>query len=370
MALFNVAKVVAKLLVQCTTHQDIRAIHQCFDPYLFCPIIRVNLSVSNVLILFLIIGARNACPNPANKALYASTPAQFCPPPHLINKLNTSRQGKFTLISAPAGFGKTTLISGWLQPDDEPVAWLSLDNGDNDTARFLTYVIASLRQIAPHIGEATQAVLQSPQAPQPLPLEAIITVLINEVTDLSDQFILVLDDYHVITAQPIHDILTFLLENLPPQMHFVITSRVDPPLPLPQLRVRGEMSEIRSADLRFSSKETAEYLNEQMGLALSTSEIEALTERTEGWVASLQLAALSLQGHTDKSAFVASFSGTNRYLVDYLIDEVLAQLPAEIQQFRRQTSPLERFCAEICDAVLQATNSQVILQRLERANLF
>src|SRR3954454_14334916 len=210
--------------------------------------------------------------------------------PRLIEQLNAGLQRKLTLISAPAGFGKTTLVSAWGAECDRSVAWLSLDAGDSDPTRFLTYLVAALRTIAAHIGEGVLSVLQSPQPP---PTESILTALLNEITTIPDNFVLVLDDYHVIDAKAVDHALTFLLEHLPPHMHLVIATREDPPLPLARLRAGGYLTELRAVDLRFTALEAAAFLNEMMGLSLAAEEIAALEERTEGWIAGLQLAALS-----------------------------------------------------------------------------
>ncbi len=338
----------------------------------------------------------------------------YIPPPHpnlvtrlrLIERLNQGGRRKLTLVSAPAGFGKTTLVSEWLrqikdedgtplgqvrkddvnQPNIHPssftqsvhpsrVAWLSLDEADNDTTRYLTYLIAALQQIDPQIGLAAGRLLQSspPEAP-----ETILTTLINELAAISDESILVLDDYHLIEAQPVHAAFTFLLDYLPPPMHLVITTRVDPPLPLSRLRVRQQMVEIREDDLRFTLDEVATFLNEVMGLDFSAKDIAALEARTEGWIAGLQLATLSLQGRDaqNKSDFIAAFTGSHRYIVDYLADEVLHQQPEPIQTFLLQTSILDRLCGPLCDAVLNKkvgqnfASSQEVLEYLEQANLF
>src|SRR5256886_2062710 len=211
----------------------------------------------------------------------------------LIERLNEGLHRKLTLIAAPAGFGKTTLVSAWVASCDRQVAWLSLDKGESDPTLFLTYLVAALRTIAPTIGEGLLDVLQSPQSP---PTETILTALLNEITTLPDHFVLVLDDYHVLDAKPVDDALTFLLEHLPPQMHLVITTREDPQLPLARLRARGQLTELRATDLRFTLTEAAGFLNQGMGLNLSGEDVTALEVRTEGWIVGLQLAALSMQG--------------------------------------------------------------------------
>jgi LuxR family maltose regulon positive regulatory protein len=283
--------------------------------------------------------------------------------------LNAGLQHKLTLISAPAGFGKTTLVSEWLAGCGRPAAWLSLDEEDCELTRFLTYLVASLQAIASNIGKGVLAVLQ---ASQPPPTESILTILINEITTISDSFILVLDDYHVIDSQPVDQALTFLVEHLPPQMHLVIATREDPHLPLARLRARGQLTELRAADLRFTPIEAAEFLNRVMELNLSEEDIAALAARTEGWIAGLQLAALSMQGQSDPARFIQSFTGSHRFVLDYLLEEVLECQPVDIQNFLLNTSILERLCGQLCEAVLEnpSGSGQSTLETLERANLF
>jgi len=289
--------------------------------------------------------------------------------PRLIERLNEGLHGNLTLISAPAGFGKTTLVSEWVAGCERPVAWLSLDEGDNDPARFLAYLVAALQNIAANIGEG---VLQILQAPQPPPIESILTTLLNEITTVSDNFILVLDDYHVIDAKPVDNALNFLLEHQPPQMHLVITTREDPDLPLARLRAQGQLTELRAADLRFTSSEAAEFLNQVMGLNLSAEDIAALETRTEGWIAGLQLAALSMQGQKDTASFIQSFTGSHHFVMDYLLEEVLQQQSESVQTFLLRTSILNRLCGPLCDAVLldSSASGQAALEYLEHANLF
>src|SRR6266567_2862486 len=257
--------------------------------------------------------------------------------PRLLERLNEGLHRKLTLISAPAGFGKTTLVSAWVAGCDRPVAWLSLDAGDSDPIRFLTYLVAALQTIAPTIGEGMSGVLQSPQPPPP---EAMLTALLNEITTIPDHFVLVLDDYHVLDAQPVDQALTFLLEHLPPHMHLVIATREDPALPLARLRAGGHLTEVRVTDLRFTPSEAAAFLTQVMGLHLSAEDIAALERRTEGWIAGLQLAALSLQGHQDVSGFIRAFAGDHRYIVDYLVEEVLQRQPALVRRLLLPTSTL------------------------------
>src|SRR5437588_9396942 len=289
--------------------------------------------------------------------------------PRLIERLNEGLHRNLILISAPAGFGKTTLVSAWVASCDRQVAWLSLDEGDSDPARFLTYLVAALRTIAATIGEGVLGVLQSPQPP---PTESILTALLNEITTIPDHFVLILDDYHVIDAKAIDHALTFLLEHLPPHMHLVIATREDPQLPLARLRVRGHLTELRVTDLRFTPSEAAEFLNQGMGLNLSAEDVTALEARTEGWIAGLQLAAISLQGHQDATGFITSFTGSHHFVLDYLVEEVLGQQPESIQTFLLRTSILDRLCGSLCDAVLlnPSGSGQATLEYLEHANLF
>ncbi|HEY0755946.1 MAG TPA: LuxR C-terminal-related transcriptional regulator [Ktedonobacteraceae bacterium] len=289
--------------------------------------------------------------------------------PRLIRQLNEGLYRKLTLISAPAGFGKTTLISEWLAGGDRPAAWLSLDEGDNDPTRFLTYLVAALQTIATTIGEGVLGVLQSSQLP---PLEVLLTALLNDLTTIKDPFVLVLDDYHVLDAKPVDQALTYLVEHLPPQMHLVIATREDPPLPLARLRVGGLLTELRAVDLRFTPSEAAEFLNQVMGLTLSVQDIAGLERRTEGWIAGLQLAAISLQGHEDAASFIISFTGSHHFVLDYLMEEVLGRQPESLQTFLLRTSILERMSGPLCDAVVLDSTAigQTTLEYLAHANLF
>ena len=287
--------------------------------------------------------------------------------PRLIERLNEGLHSKLTLIAAPAGFGKTTLVSEWVSFIERPTAWLSLDEGENDPTRFLTYLVAALQTIAATLGEGVLDVLQSPQPPPP---EAILTTLLNEITTLPDHVVLVLDDYHVIDAKPVDMALTYLVEHLPLQMHLVIATREDPRLPLARLRARSQMTELRAADLRFTASEAAAFLNQVMGLGLSAENIAALEDRTEGWIAGLQLAALSMQGHQDVSGFIRAFAGDHRYIVDYLVEEVLQRQPASVRSFLLQTSILDRLHGPLCDAVTGQEGGNVRLEALERGNFF
>ena len=269
--------------------------------------------------------------------------------PRLIERLNESKRCKLTLISASAGFGKTTLVSEWAAGCDQKVAWLSLDKEDNDLTRFLTYLVAALQPIAANIGKGVLPILQSPQPP---PTESILTTLLNEITLIPDNFVLVLDDYHMIDSSLVDEALAFLLKHLPPEMHLVITTREDPQLPLPQLRARGQLAELRAVDLRFTLSEAAEFLNQMMGLNITAENIAALESRTEGWIAGLQLAALSMQGHQDTASFIKSFTGSHHFVLDYLVEEILEQQSESVQTFLLCTSILDRLCGPLCDAVL------------------
>ena len=252
--------------------------------------------------------------------------------PRLVQRLNEGLSGgrKLTLISAPAGFGKTTLVSEWLADNESPVAWLSLDEGDNDPTRFLTYLVAALQTISANIGAGALAVLQSSQPPSS---ESIPTALLNEITTIPENFLLILDDYHVVDSKGVDQVLTFLVEHQPSRMHLVVATREDPPIPLARLRARGQLTEMRAADLRFTPSEAAEFLNRMMGLKLRDIDIAALEARTEGWIAGLQMAALSMQGLTDAASFIQSFTGSHRFVLDYLLEEVLQRQTAEVQTF-------------------------------------
>ncbi len=330
--------------------------------------------------------------------LYAPPPrpvATIVPRSRLIKRLNEGlkRVPGLVLISAPAGFGKTTLIADWGLRISEitgpqsarrnpKLCWLSLDEGDNDLTRFLTYFIAALQQLDPRIGQTTRGLLQSPQPPR---VETLMTPLVNDISSAfaNGRCVFVLDDYHFIDAKVIDDALTFLLDHLPPPpggLQLVIATRDDPHLPLARLRVQGRLTELRAADLRFTTTEAAQFLNRVMGLHLSAEDIAALEHRTEGWIAGLQLAAISMQKHEDTSRFIQSFTGSHRFILDYLTEEILEQQPDSIQQFLLQTSVLNRLTGSLCDAVLgkdegdgmkaEENSSSFILEYLERANLF
>ncbi len=297
----------------------------------------------------------------------------------LIERLNEGLDRRLTLISAPAGYGKTTLVSEWVQAiggvsPPIAIAWLSLDEDDNDPVRFLTYLVAALQMVDPNIGQTAQGMLQTPQ---PHPPESLLTTLINDMAAVSSPLILTLDDYHLIQTMSIHQPLAYLLEYLPPLVLLVIVTREDPPLPLSRWRARGEMLEIRQDDLRYTEEETADFLQRVMRLELTSGDITALHQRTEGWPAGLQLAALSLRGREDGHQLVQSVTGSHRYILDYLIDEVFRLQPADVQDFLLATSILDHFCAPLCDAVrsgesgdAERGDSDEILLALEQANLF
>jgi LuxR family maltose regulon positive regulatory protein len=297
------------------------------------------------------------------------------PRPRLVERLNAGLHRKLTLVSAPAGFGKTTLLGEWTANTERPFAWLSLDEGDNDPARFLAYFVAALQTVHESVGESVLAALKSPQPP---PIDLFLTSLINEIAITSDlpsasagrSFVLVLDDFHVITDPQVNGAMAFLLDNLPPQMHLVLSSRADPSWPLARLRARGEMTELRADDLRFTLEETTAFLNEAMRLDLSPEDVDALETRTEGWIAGLQMAALSMRGRKDVSAFIRAFSGSHRFVLDYLLEEVLEQQPRDVQEFLLKTSILERMTAPLCNAVTQSSDSRAILTQLDQTNLF
>jgi LuxR family transcriptional regulator, maltose regulon positive regulatory protein len=292
----------------------------------------------------------------------------------LIERLNDGlAQGhKLTVVSAPAGFGKTTLVAAWAAGCGQPVAWLSLEEGESDPVRFISYLVAAVQTIHAGIGQGLLAALQSPQPP---PTEVIFTALLNEISASGGDanpfhFMLVLDDYHLIDSQAVDQALTFLLEHLPPQMHLVIATREDPRLPLARLRARGQMTELRAADLRFTPAEAAEFLNRGMGLNLSEEDIAALETRTEGWIAGLQLAALSMQSCQDTARFIQSFTGSHRFVLDYLVEEVLQRQPEPIRSFMLQTSILDRLCASLCNVVTGQEGGKETLEALDRGNLF
>jgi LuxR family maltose regulon positive regulatory protein len=287
--------------------------------------------------------------------------------PRLIDRLNAGMERKLTLISSPAGFGKTTLLSDFAIGCDRPMAWLSIDKDDNDTIRFIAYLIAALSRVKSGFGESVYPVLHTPK---PKRIESLLTVLINEIAAEFPPFVLVFDDYHLITLSEIHEALAYIVEHQPEQMHVMIATRADPSLPLSRLRARDQLTNIRENDLRFTEDEAADFLTRVMGLDLKAEELSAMERRTEGWAAGLQLAALSLQEQTDKENFVRSFAGSNRYILDYLGQEVLNNQDQQVRNFLLQTSILERLNAPLCESVTGFAGSQEILESLENNHLF
>jgi LuxR family maltose regulon positive regulatory protein len=302
--------------------------------------------------------------------LYAPKPRRgLVSRPRLSGRLSRGSASRLTLISAPAGFGKTTLLAEWLATTrtESSAAWLSLDESDSRPASFWTYLIAALQTVVPGAGNSALPLLQSGQQP---PIETVLTMVLNELRTAPNDLYLVLDDYHLVDGPDIRTGMTFLLDHLPPQAHLVVSTREDPDLPLARLRARGELVELRAADLRFTVDEVAAYLNDLTGLDLAGGEIATLEGRTEGWIAALQLAALSMQGRDDVAGFIAGFAGDDRYIVDYLVDEVLARQSAEVRGFLVETSVLDRLSGPLCDAVTGRPGGKAMLESLDRANLF
>jgi len=312
------------------------------------------------------------------------------PRPRLVKRLNHALDRKLTLVSAPAGYGKTTLLAQWLEGCDRPAGWLSLDERDNDLVVFLNYLVAAIQTVFPNACQTTLGLLQAPQMP---PLDYLATMLVNEIADVSKAPIMVLDDYHTIQDEAVQGLLTALIRDLPEQAHLVLASRSDPPFPLASLRAGRQMLDIRASDLYFTSDEAQAFLEQTVGVTLPADIVSLLEERTEGWVVGLRLAALSMRGLPDHTAFVQSFRGTHRDLMDYLVAEVLARQPQHVQGFLLRTSILDRFCVPLCDAVLYggrrtmdarrtaddeplsfvgrpSSRSRATLDELEQANLF
>ncbi len=301
------------------------------------------------------------------------------PRPRLTARMEAGVAGPLTLVSAPAGFGKSTLLAEWIEAGGRQVGWVSLDDGDNDPVRFLGYAVTALGRLAPGLGEETLTLLrylQGTEGGTPARLEPVLTRWLNEIHQRGEDLVLVLDDYHAVESPAVHAAVQFLLDRLPPCLHLVLATRVDPPLALSRLRARGQLCELRARDLRFTSQEAADFLNQAMGLALSTADVEALEERTEGWAVGLQMAALSLQGRRDVGGFIAQFTGSHRFVLDYLTDEVLTRQPAPVRDFLLRTAILTRLSAPLCDHLLAggpadtAGASQAILETLDAANLF
>lgn len=297
--------------------------------------------------------------------LYLPRPRSgFVPRPRLDGLLGDDHT-RLTLVSAPAGFGKTTLVTSWLEGQRAAVAWVSFDDGDGRPDVFWTYVLTALERAAPGTGAAGLALLAAQQ-----PYDAVVAAVLNELSVLPTDVVLVLDDYHLAESPELQPTMTMLVERLPPQVRLVISTRADPALPLARLRARGELTEVRAADLRFTVKEARSYLTVATGLDLDSADVSALEARTEGWIASLQLAALSLRGRDDPSRFIEGFAGDDRFVVDYLVDEVLDRQPPEIRDFLLRSAVLDRLTGPLCDAVLETTDSGQMLESLERRNLF
>jgi LuxR family maltose regulon positive regulatory protein len=310
-----------------------------------------------------------AAPLLATKLYIPPVRSELISRPRLIERLSAGMDRKLTLVSAAAGFGKTTLVAEWLNRVERPCTWLSLDKGDNDPVQFLTYLIAALQKVDEVMGQATLSLLGAPQLP---PTESLVTLLLNDIAATPQPFVLVLDEYDTIQTESIHQVVEFLIEHQPPQMQLVLVTRQDPPLPLPRLRVRRQIVEICEEDLRFTAEEAGDFLNQALGLDLDPQIIAALEARTEGWIAGLQLAALSVQGRPAEriAEFVERFSGSHRHVIDYLAEEVLAQQSDEIRVFLCQTSILDRLAAPLCDEVTGRSDSQEVLRHLDGANLF
>ena len=305
---------------------------------------------------------------------------RLVPRPRLTERLRVepASMPRLVLVSAPAGFGKTTLIAQWLAPAGQVptgeaprVAWLSLDAEDSELRRFVTHLVAAIQTSSPQVGAEALALLESERA---LPTEAVLVSLINDLDELAGPTVLALDDYHVIDAPDIHESVTFLLDYLPPQVTIAITTRADPPLPLARLRGRGELLELRAADLRFTADEADAFLNHVMGLNLDPAHVAALEHRTEGWAAGLQLAALSARGHTGAgdsvAGFVDAFTGSHRFVLDYLVEEVLNSQPDDVRGFLLDTSLLQQLTGPLCDALTGRDDGRQRLEILERGNLF
>src|SRR6266498_1410132 len=286
---------------------------------------------------------------------------------HLVSRLEEATKRELVLVSTPAGFGKTTLLASWARNTERPVAWLSLDGDDNDPVRFWRYTIAAVDRVHKGIGEHTLSLFNALAQPTS---NAVVTALVNELAALPDELVLILDNYHLIESQAVHDSLTFLLDHLSPGMHVVISSRSDPPIPLARFRARGQLAELRAADLRFTLEEAAALLRRVWGLNLPEESIAALEARTEGWVTGLQLVALSLRGASAPVRLIQGFTGSNRYILDYLTEEVIEQQSDELRSFLLRTSVLEHLSGPLCDVLRGRSDGQEMLEHLERANLF
>jgi LuxR family transcriptional regulator, maltose regulon positive regulatory protein len=311
--------------------------------------------------------ATTSDPRLTTKLYVPSVRPNYVPRPVLSDRLNAGTKGKLTLISAPAGFGKTSLLAAWLQQSEMPVAWVSLDPDDNEPLRFLDYLLGALQTVDKDFGKTASGFLKSSH---PSPLRAAMIGLLNEFAALSREFVIVFDDYHVIHERAIHEAVAYLLEHLPYQAHVMISSRNDPPFPLSRLRARGELSEIRVSDLRFGIDDATAFLNGSMKLGLTQEEVAKLDDRTEGWIAGLQLSALGLQGRVDKSQLISEMAVNDRFIVDYLVEEVLNRQSPKIQEFLLATAVLDRLSSSLCNALTGDTDGQATLEQLERSNLF
>jgi LuxR family maltose regulon positive regulatory protein len=293
----------------------------------------------------------------------------FVARPRLVERLNQALSSGLVLVSAPAGFGKTTAVVQWAlqSKKDTSIAWVQLDEGDNDPVRFWDYFIAALKTFKPAAGDVASSVLHSPQS---YSIEAVLTSLINDVTDISRDFAVVLDDYHLIKSDAIHTALAFWLDHMPPRMHLVIATRADPPLPLAHFRGRGTLVEVGADDLRFTDEEAARLLKEMLGVSLTAEQVAALNAHTEGWVVGLKMAALSVRGQRDIQSFISGFTGSQRYVMDYLVEEVLKRQTGEVRDFLLKTSVVERMTASLCDFLTGGSRSRDMLVELDRANMF
>ncbi|HEY5729475.1 MAG TPA: LuxR C-terminal-related transcriptional regulator [Anaerolineales bacterium] len=289
------------------------------------------------------------------------------PRPRLYERLNEGLTRKLSLVSASAGFGKSTLVASWLSERDQPAAWLSLDQGDNDPVRFWMYLIAAIQTIHQEIGAEARQIISVPQLRT---IEPVVISLINDISQLAHDLIVVLDDYHLIEAEHVHAGLSYLLEHQPPNLHIILSTRVDPSISLARLRAHSQLIEIRAEDLQFSTDEATILLNEKMGLSLKPEHIEALNSHTENWVVGLQLAALSLKGQPSYDTFIEGFTGGHQFILDYLIEEVLVRLPNAQRAFMLRTSILERFCSSLCQAVTDDPVSRQTLDEIRKSNLF
>ena len=287
--------------------------------------------------------------------------------PVLLDQLREGLRGKLTLVSAPAGFGKTSLVAAWRKDCETPLAWVSLDEEDNEPLRFLDYLIGALQTVDADLGDESAELLRRTSTP---PLKIVLTSLLNEINAYDKEFVVAFDDYHVIHEHGIHDALSYLIERLAPHAHALIATRSDPPFPLGRMRARGDLKELRASDLRFDKTEAASFLNEVMNLELTPNDVAALEERTEGWIAGLQLSALTLQGRANRSELVKEFAGDNRFVLDYLLEEVLNCQTEKVQDFLLRTSVLTRLNGSLCDALTDDQNAHLMLEQLERANLF